>query len=170
MEIVSVTPGNTEVLVGTSVEIAAEIKNPAGKPHRAVLLSLPTNEQESPLPMTADEKHRRYKATVPSVLKPLKYRLEIGDSQTQVYAVGVREKPVVESVEVTFHYPAYLGRKDETFSQKGLDLEAPQYTVAELRLRPSVPIAKGYSGVGRRAIRRAAWRRAASCWWRPCPC
>ena len=35
---------------------------------------------------------------------------------------------MVESVEVTFHYPAYLGRKDETISQKGLDLEAPQYT------------------------------------------
>ena len=132
------------MLVGQSVEIAAEIKNPEGKPHRGLLWVAPDGESESQFSMTADEKHLRYKFTVPSVLKAFKYRLEIGDSQTQAYAVGVREKPVVESAEVTFHYPAYWGRKDDTFSQKGLDLEAPQYTVAELRLHPSVPVAKGY--------------------------
>jgi hypothetical protein len=144
VEILSVTPGNTEVLVGTSVEIAAEIKNPESLPHRATLFVTAEGEKESLLPMAADEKHQRYKLAVPSIVKPLKYRLEIGDSQTKVFTVGVREKPVIEEVEVTFRYPAYLGRKNETFSQKGLDLEAPQYTVAELRLRPSVPIAKGY--------------------------
>jgi len=144
VEIVSVTPGNTEVLVGTSVEIAAEIKNPESLPHRATLFVTGEGEKESPLPMAADEKHQRYKLAVPSIVKPLKYRLEIGDSQTTLYTVGVREKPVIEKVQATFRYPAYLGRKNETFTQKGLDLEAPQYTVAELRLRPSVPIAKGY--------------------------
>ena len=140
----SVTPGNTDVLVGESVEIAAEIQNPDGKPHRATLWVTPEHEAESPLLMTADEKHQRYRQTVPSVLKPLKYRLEIGDSQTQVYTVGVREKPVVESVDVAFHYPKYLGRQDETIRQKVLDLEAPQYTLAELRLRLSAPVVKGY--------------------------
>ena len=94
----SVTPGNTDVLVGESVEIAAEIKNPDGKPHRGHAAgSLPTARRSRRCSMTADEKHQRYKLTVPSVLKPFKYRLEIGDSQTQVYAVGVREKPVVET-------------------------------------------------------------------------
>ena len=135
-KILRVTPGDTDVLVGTSVEVAAEIDNPHGKPYRAVLLVTPDGEPESQLPMTADETQQRYKADHSLGLKPLSYRLEIGDSQTPVYTVGVREKPVVEAVEVTFHYPAYLGRKSETFDQKGLDLEAPQYTVAELRLRP----------------------------------
>lgn len=142
--IVSVTPGNTDVLVGDSVEITAEIKNPEGKQHQATLFVTSENESESPLVMAGDEKNQQFKLTVPSVLKPLKYRLEIGDSQTEVYAIGVRMKPVVDSVEVAFHYPRYLGRKDDTISQKGLDLETPQYTVAELRLRPSVPIAKGH--------------------------
>ena len=36
VKIVRVTPGNTEVLVGESVEIAAEIENPDGKPHRGL--------------------------------------------------------------------------------------------------------------------------------------
>ncbi len=144
VKILNVTPGNTDVLVGDSVEIAAEIANPDGKPHRATLWVTPEKEAESPLAMMADEKHQRYRLTVPSLLKPLKYRVEIGDSQTQVYAVGVREKPVVETVEATFHYPAYLGRKAETVGQKTLDLETPQYTLAELRLRLSAPVAKGY--------------------------
>ena len=154
VEILSVAPGNTDVLVGTSVEVAAEIKNPEGKPHRALLFVTPENETETQLLMAADEKRQRYKLTVPSVLKPFMYRLEIGDSQTQVYAVGVRIKPVVRAVEVTFRYPAYLGRKNETMSQKGLDLEAPQYTVANCGCGlPS--IAKGYlESEGERSARR----------------
>ena len=108
--------------------------------------------------MTADEKHQRYKLTVPSVLKPFNYRLEIGDSQTQVYAVGVREKPVVESGRGDVPLPGLSGPQGRDGQQKGLDLEAPQYTVAELRLRPSVPMAKGYLESDGRAIRRARGR------------
>ena len=154
----------------TSVEIAAEIKNPEGKPHRARLFVTPESEPESPLLMTADEKHQRYKLTVPSVLKPL--QVPLGDRRfaDERLRIGVREKPVVEGVDVTFRYPAYLGRKSETVSQKGLDLEAPQYTVAELRLRCSTPDRQGLLGVGTRAISSAASRRAASCWCRRCRC
>lgn len=145
VEIIRVTPGNTDVLVGGSLNIAAEIRNPQSKPYQATLFI--TNEgerQELAVPMAADEKHQSYKFILPSVLRPLKYRLEIGDSQTEIFAVGVREKPTIAETEVTFHYPAYLGRPPETLMQKQLDLEAPQYTEAELHIRPSVPIAGGY--------------------------
>ncbi|MFZ1935867.1 MAG: hypothetical protein WCB27_08635 [Thermoguttaceae bacterium] len=144
VKIVRVTPGNAEVLVGETVEIVAEIENPAAKPHQAWLFVAGDAEPEAKLAMTADKKRLRYRATVPSVLKPFRYRLEIGDSQTVQYSIGVREKPVVENAEITFRYPAYLGRKDETVRQTSLDIEAPQYTVASLRLRPSTPVAKGF--------------------------
>ncbi len=144
VKIVRVTPGNAEVLVGETVEIAAEIENPDAKPHRAWLFVANGAEPESKLAMTADKKHLRYKAAVPSVLKPFRYRLEIGDSQTVQYSIGVREKPVIENAEITFRYPAYLGRKDETVRRTSLDVEAPQYTVASLRLRTSTPVASGY--------------------------
>ena len=144
VEILSVAPGNADVLVGQSVEVTADIHNPNGTPHRALLMAASAGEPESQRVMNADEKHRRYRLTIPSVLGPMTYRLEIGDSQTPVYSIGVREKPVVESVEATFRYPAYLGRKSETFERKELDLEAPQYTKVELRLRTSSPVAKGF--------------------------
>jgi hypothetical protein len=143
VDILSVTPGNTEVLVGQSIEVVAEIKNPEKTPHEATLWVTPEGEPATFAVMSADEAHQHYKLAVPSILKPLSYRLEIGDSQTRAYSVGVREKPVVESVEVTFRYPAYIGRKNESVVQKGLDLESPQYTVADLRLRCSTPVASG---------------------------
>ena len=145
VEILRVTPGNTDVLVGSSLDIAAEIRNPQGKAYQATLFVTPEGDpQESGVPMAADEKHQRYQFTLPAVLKPLKYRLQIGDSQTEIFAVGVREKPTIVETEVTFHYPAYLERPPQTFMQKQIDLEAPQYTEAELHVRPSVPIARGH--------------------------
>jgi len=144
VEILAVTPGNTEVLVGATLDITAQIKNPENKPYEARLFVTPEGEAETELPMAADDKHVGYLRTVPSILKPFTYRLEIGDSQTEMYTVGVRQKPTLEEVEVTFHYPAYLRRPKETFMQKQADLEAPEYTVAELRIRPSVPVAAGH--------------------------
>jgi hypothetical protein len=149
VKIVRVTPGNTEVLIGESVEVTAEIENPAGKPHRACLLVAADGQPESKLAMTADKKHMQYRASVSAILKPLRYRLEIGDSQTQRYSIGVREKPAIEGVELTLHYPAYLGRKDETLRPQGLDVEAPQYTLAEMRLRTSTPVVRGYLESGK---------------------
>ncbi len=144
VEIVGVTPGDVDVLVGESVRIAAEIRNPDGRPHKATLFIAKNDRPETPLPMTADRTHRRYTLTVPSAIEAFSYRLEIGDSQTRVYSIGVRQKPVVESAEATFHYPAYLERRDETIVLKDLNIEAPRFTEVELRLRLSTPVAKGY--------------------------
>jgi hypothetical protein len=160
VKIVKVTPEDTDVLVGASLEITAEIVDrPEGDPYRATLYVTPEGGEEDAVPMAADERRtvkvadggetrdeprRLYRLTLPSVVKPLAYRIEIGDSQTREYSVGVREKPTIEEVEVTFRFPRYLARPDETFVQKDADLEGPQYTVAELHIRPSVPIARGY--------------------------
>ncbi|OHB71922.1 MAG: hypothetical protein A2V70_10460 [Planctomycetes bacterium RBG_13_63_9] len=145
---IEVSPGDTEVLLGASLQITAEIRNPQTKPYEATLFVTPQGGRETARPLTADAKHRRYKLTLPSVVTPVAYRLEIGDSQTRIYNVGVRQKPTIDEVEVTYRYPAYLDRGDETFAQKHADLEAPQGTVARLRIRPSVPIALGYVQLG----------------------
>ena len=146
VQIVGVAPGNTEVLVGASLEISAEIKNPEQTAFKAALYVTPDGEAENAVAMTANEGFTRYKAALPSIVKPVKYRLEIGDSQTEVYFVKVREKPSIAEVEVTLNYPQYLGRQPETMTQKDADLEAPQYTVADLKIHPQAgtTIAGGY--------------------------
>jgi len=147
VEIVSVKPGSTEVLVGSSLEIIAEFRNPQKKPVKGTLYVTQEGEREVAMPMMADQE-KFFKLTIPSVLKPFSYRLEIGDSQSDVYKVGLREKPTLSEVKITYRYPAYLGREPETFTQNLADLEAPQYTVAELEIRPSVPISSGHLQCG----------------------
>jgi hypothetical protein len=149
VKIGNIQPGNTDVMVGENVDISAEI---AAAPHKTLCARLFTSaegEAESTAPLQADAESRHYQATVSAVLKPFRYRLEIGDSQTPVYAIGVREKPAIESVEATFHYPAYFGQKDQTVRLKTLDIESPQYAVVELRVRTTSPVAKGYLESGR---------------------
>ena len=169
VEIVSVTPGDAEVLLGEDVEIAAEIENPQGKPHRAVLFIAPAGGQESPQAMTADEKHRHYTATVPAVLKAFHYRLEIGDSQTAIYSIGVREKPVIESVEVKFQYPAYLGRRTKRFVKRRPISKHPSIPWPNCGCGPPRPSPRAIWN--RRAnVSPGAWRRTANCWSPRCPC
>ncbi len=151
---IEVAPGDTEVLAGSGLEIIGSIANPQGKPYKAVLwLSREGHGGDAEaapgevvdLPMTPDEDNRHFKLTIATIIRPLSYRLEIGDSQTRSFRVGVRGKPTVGEVEVTYHYPKYLDRASHTTLQKQADLQAPQYTVAELKIRPSLPIASGYA-------------------------
>ena len=87
---------------------------------------------------------RAYSVTLPAVIADSEYRVEIGDSQTPYYTISVVQRPTVEEVQVTYEYPAYLGRESETSVQRTADLSAPQYTNAKLRITPSVPITQGW--------------------------
>jgi hypothetical protein len=142
---IKVTPGNAEVLIGSTLEITAEIKNPQAKEYRATIFVAKESERkEEPLTMSADEHHRQFKIALPSLVDSLRYRIQIGNSQTPRFAVVARPKPTFTDVEVSFLYPAYLGKNRETIVQKTADLEAPLGTEAELRIRPSVPVGKVY--------------------------
>ena len=148
VEILKVTPGDDQVMIGDGIEVVAEINNPQNLPHSGRLLLAVEGEKESELPMAADERHTHYRLAIPTIIKPLRYRLEIGDSQTRVYTVQIRQKPAIEELAVVFHFPAYLGRGDETTLLKLPDLEAPQFTMAEMRIRSSASLSKGHVQAG----------------------
>ena len=156
---IEVSPKDVEILVGGSQEIVAEIKNPQAASYAACIYVQPEGETESAQPLMGDEKHRLYKYTQSSVLKPVKYRVEIGDSQTPIYTIKVLEKPTVADVTVVYRYPAYLNRKEQAVQQKTADLDAPQYTVAELKIRPTTPIAKGHIQLEGKQYRRPGGRK-----------
>ena len=146
---IEVTPGDTDVLIGDGLDITAQIANPDGKPYKAVLYVTQESAadivpSEADIDMSPGEDNRTFKTTLSSIARPISYRLEIGDSQTGLFHVGVRKKPTVEEVAITYHYPEYLGWPDKTTTGRQADLQAPQYTLAELKIRPSTPIADGY--------------------------
>ncbi len=170
VEIVRVDPGDADVLIGSSLDILVEVKNPGGEGYEGKLFLTAQGEPESVQALTPDDKKTQYRAALATIAKPLKYRVEIGDSQSRIYEIQVRQKPTIEEVKVKFHYPEYLDRADETVTQKDADLTAPQYTVAALEIRPSTAVAEGYLELeGRklsaRSRRRGNWWSSTRCRW-----
>lgn len=156
---IKVTPGNAELLIGSTLEILAEIANPeATECHGAIfvlrdgLAQDGRPERQEEMPLSADTQRRQFKIALPSLEKGLKYRIQIGDSQTAEYTVAVLPKPTFSEVAVTYRYPAYLGLPSATMQQKTADLESPLGAEAELRLRPTTPIDKAYLELGGQRI------------------
>jgi hypothetical protein len=144
VRIVEVSPGDTAVLIGSSLHVAARIENPAHRALPATMFVRRADQPETALAMLPDEENRAYLAALSQVLAPLEYRLQIGDSQTPLFRVSVYEQPAIAEVEVTYDFPAYLERSRATVRQDHADLDAPQFTHAELRIHPSTPIARGH--------------------------
>lgn len=147
VKIVHVTPGDTEILIGASLEISAEIDNPGHRTYPATLFVRHGREPETAQPLLPDGANQKFVVSLAQVLTPIQYRLEIGDSQTRRYTVGVQQKPAIADVEVNYYYPSYLARAGNKIVQKHADLEAPQFTLAELLIHPTTPVAAGHAMV-----------------------
>ena len=142
IEIVKVTPGSTSVASGEGLDVVAEVKNNHRNPLPAEMIIAPDGHPETRRTMAADANRQRFTAAIPAVQQAFRYRLEIGDSQTPWFRVELRERPRVESARVTYHYPAYTRQPEKTAALNTLDLEAPQYSVAELEVRLSGPVSQ----------------------------
>lgn len=175
VEIIKVTPGDANVMLGDALMIGASIQVPPAwgeKPFDAVVILTDKDGIERRLPLTvrptlsADTQAASAESakeptpqgptswtaavTLPSITEPFRYRLQIGDSQSESFSVQIHQKPTIERVEVTYHFPAYLNRQPETHQQRQADLEAPQFSTAELRVRTNTPVAKGWIELGSR--------------------
>lgn len=154
--ILEVNPGDTTVLVGSRLDIAARIDRPAGErePLAATLETWTDDEsQAKQRAMLAGDGGSNFTCAIPAVMESSRYRLQIGDSQSRVFEVNVARKPTIDEVEVTYKYPAYLNREPSTVTQKHGDLNAPRFTEAALKVRASTPLKSGAVVVDEREIR-----------------
>ena len=170
VKITAVKPGDKEILLGTSLEITVETDEPiTDTPFTATLFIQPDGadgEEKLPMPLVLPEQtqapvdivdaeraveanteqriQKRYSLVIPVVAKSAKYRIEVGNSQSQKYQITVLEKPTIAEAEVVYTYLPYMNRVPETVSLRTMpDLTAPQYTTAQLRIKPSAPITSG---------------------------
>ena len=208
IEIVEVTPGNVDLMLGEKLTISTTFRVPAEwgeKPIDAVAILVDENGDERRVPLllkketpatapaeliaddpdagesteadasaaspdakkkVVDPKETKEiktspgasrepaswsaAVTFPAVTEPFRYRLQIGDSQSELFTVRVYPRPTVEQVEVTYHFPEYLDRPPETRRQRWADLEAPQFSTATLRIETNTPIATGWIELGTR--------------------
>jgi len=155
-KILDVTPGNTTVLIGSRLEITAAVQSASVPPALAEKLrgtvEIWIDGQKTSQPMLANSTRDQFFVTIPAVMAPLQYRLQIGDSETEVFQVNVEQKPTVSAVTVTYRFPKYLNMSPRTVIQDDGDLDAPQFTTAQLDIRSSSPLSKGHVQIGGRQV------------------
>jgi hypothetical protein len=143
-----ITPGHTEILIGSPLTVSARIANPLKRPLQAALYTLPeagsAPRRESAIRMFPSADFQTFSATIPRVDAPLRYRLQIADTQSPRFHVGVYQKPAVTAVSVLYQYPDYLALPPRSLEQPHADLEAPQFTRATLQIHASTPLSDGH--------------------------
>ena len=154
VQILEVTPGDTTVLVGTRLDIVARIAPLDGsvRPTPCWKSDPRASPRGRDRPLLASQRPVRFTGTIPSVTTPVLYRLQVGDSQSAIYRADVEQRPTVVKVDVTYRYPAYLNLPPHSVTQPHADLDAPQYTEADLRVHSSAPLASGAARLDDREI------------------
>jgi hypothetical protein len=132
--IVNVTPGDARVLAGGSLNVGVEISPYDGPAPEATLFVREDGaDRETTLKMEMAER-TRFMAYLQDLRKPLRYRVEVGTSQSTRYRVEIIERPRVERIEALVTPPAYTRLKPEAFKDGSGDLKAPQDSKADVKI------------------------------------
>lgn len=125
IELIEPASGDKTVRAGDSVTFVAAISGKvpgANRPDSPRLLFRYRQGdpyEERPL---ARETDREWTVVLPAnqVHSGFWYKIAAGDAETYEYQVRVRAKPIVEKIEVTYHYRPYLGWRDEISTEPNL--------------------------------------------------
>ncbi len=96
-------------------------------------------EEATMLPRTSDSSYEYLLAAVP---EPVEYYVEAAGVRSKTYKVDVIDLAGVKNIKVTYHYPSWLGKKDDVENPGG-DLRAVAKTVAELEVETDRPLKDG---------------------------
>ena len=96
-------------------------------------------EQATMLPRASDSSYEYLFAAVP---EPVEYYVEAAGVKSKTYKLDVIDLAGVKNIKVTYHYPSWLGKKDDVENPGG-DLRAVVKTVAELEVETDRPLKNG---------------------------
>ncbi|HEY2843092.1 MAG TPA: hypothetical protein VGJ09_05550, partial [Bryobacteraceae bacterium] len=96
-------------------------------------------EQAPMLPRANDSSYEYLFAAVP---EPVEYYIEAAGVRSKTYKLDVIDLAGVKNIKVTYHYPSWLGKKDDVENPGG-DLRAVIKTVAELEVETDRPLKNG---------------------------
>ncbi|MCX6999720.1 MAG: hypothetical protein NT106_05410 [Candidatus Sumerlaeota bacterium] len=130
-----VRPGDVTVAKGDDLAVSAEV---SGTLVHEAMMDIKTPAERAEIPMAFDG--MRFNGRQQGVTAPLRYRVRAGDAVSPWYHVQVVEKPAVEEIRISYHYPPYTGFKNETASSSDGNINAPAGTDAELYIKATKPI------------------------------
>jgi hypothetical protein len=146
--IVSVLPGDTTLVQGQPLEIVATVeKAPADAPLR-VIFDKPEMTPAEVLGSPASEGQRRYTYRLDHVDATLKYRVEVGQTQSSWYVATVVQQVKLTDLTLQISPPAYTkpepAERQITIKPQDVGktpIEVPQGSTVELRIAIDVPVA-----------------------------
>ncbi len=97
-------------------------------------------EEATMLPRASDSSYEYLFAAVP---EPVEYYVEAAGVKSKTFKVDVIDLAGVKNIKVTYHYPSWLGKKDDVENPGG-DLRAVAKTVAELEVETDRPLKDGF--------------------------
>jgi Domain of unknown function (DUF4175) len=126
IQIIEVSPGDVSIVAGQPLEIGVVAKGPqsaeTAPPARLVFDQLP--KADLPGTFQAQDDTLRYAYHLDHVDASLKYRVEIGGTQSNWYSVNVVPKVTLQQLDVTITPPLYTRQPARTLSLQPTDLTA----------------------------------------------
>ncbi|MEK7865437.1 MAG: hypothetical protein AAB434_02055, partial [Planctomycetota bacterium] len=137
--IARVEPGDTTVLRGKPVPVAAEIRGEAVDEARLYF----SEDGATWLVMGLQaEGNGRFSGVLPSVRNDTRYFVLAGDTKSDVYALTPQDPPDVAEVAVSLVFPEYSGLGEREVD--GGDIDALVGTKATIRVKSGSPLAEAW--------------------------
>ncbi|MGD0089983.1 MAG: PA14 domain-containing protein, partial [Planctomycetota bacterium] len=138
---VAVSPGDTRVVDGTDLEIAARLD---GRLVQEVWLESRERDTSSWTRLAMDpetEQPQRFTLKVGPLRVPLEYRVRAGDFLSDEYTVALLPRPEISGLKFVVNYPAYTGMAPETIERLNGDLAVLKGARIEVLLRTNTALA-----------------------------
>ena len=146
VRIVSVTPGNTRINSGSALEVVVETEGGASEAIDAGLTYRYEDGENDLRKAMSSVRRNVFMCRVDEIKTPLHYRVTIGGTESELYAVEVVERPVIVRRGIRYNFPTYTGAagwRDRFDEDTNGDVRAPIGTIATVELTTNKPIKTG---------------------------
>jgi hypothetical protein len=140
--ILEVSPGTTTVVTGDPVRVVVRYRTIGGGSVIGTLTydAAGTGEVRREMrPVGRD----RFTFTLPEVRAPVRYRADIGGTETDLYHISVTERPAVTRIDLVYEFPPYTRRGPRRESDSNGDLKALAGTRARLAITANKAVGDG---------------------------
>jgi hypothetical protein len=146
----AITPGNASWVKGEPLAIEARIDNPKSRKFDGTIEVAPLagGEAQRHDLVRADAAPDRFAFRVPQVLEPFTYRLLVGGTESERFRIALKEPPLIERIDVVYHYPRYTGLEPQRVQDNGGEIRALVGTQVEMTVHVSAAVEAGTLAFG----------------------
>ena len=123
IKIEEVTPGDTTVVSGDDLVVAASILNPTGRGADATLHYRP-EKGDGQVQVMTPRSEIMFATDIPGIKIPFKYRINVGGTQSRWFRVRIVDEPQIISITLKYAYPDYSGKPPESIKNSDGNIKA----------------------------------------------